>query len=424
MNQTYDVVVVGAGLAGLVAGALAAESAARVAVLDAHQPGGRAATIERDGFHLNEGAHALYRGGPGEAMLRRLNVPIHGHAPPTPLYGRVGDDVELLPVTPTTVARSRLLGVRSKARLAAAMQRVTKLDPAREAHRTASDWLDGLELPPDADGVTRSLARVATYSNALDHLSADAAIAQLQTAAKNGVLYLDGGWLRIVDALAARAVERGAELKTRSTVTAVQPAGDGYEILAGDDAFRARAVVIAVGSPTATARLLPFDPDWSTRLGPPSVVVCLDLGLAQPPPRPVVFGIDQPLYFSTHSPPSDLAPAGRALVSLLRYLAPGEEHSREEDREILDRHAEVAGVAREQIVLERLLHQMTVSTALPVPAAGGLAGRPGIEVAELPGVFVCGDWVGPTGMLSDASFASAGAAARAAATHAGALVAS
>jgi phytoene dehydrogenase-like protein len=357
-------------------------------------------------------------------MLHQLGVPIHGHAPPAPYFGRVGDDVELLPVTPTTLARSRLLGVRSKARLAAAMQRITKLDPGRYAHRSATEWLHGLELPPDAAGVVRALTRVATYSNALDHLSADAAIVQLQTAAKHGVLYLDGGWQGIVDALTARAVGRGAKVKPRSTVTAVQPAGDGYEVVVGDNAVRTRAVVIAVGSPTATARLLPLEPDWSTRLGPPSVVVCLDVGLAQPPSRPVVFGIDQPLYFSTHSPPANLAPPGQALVSLLRYLAPGESHSQQEDREILDRHAEVAGVAREQIVLERFLHRMIVSTALPVPASGGLAGRPGVEVADLPGVFVCGDWVGPTGLLSDASFASAAAAARGAATHAGTLVAS
>ena len=47
----------------------------------------------------------------------------------------------------------------------------------------------------------------------------------------------------------------------------------------------------------------------------------------------------------------------------------------------------------------------------------GLAGRTPVDVADLPGLFVAGDWVGPTGQLADASAASAVAAARRAVDH-------
>jgi hypothetical protein len=52
---------------------------------------------------------------------------------------------------------------------------------------------------------------------------------------------------------------------------------------------------------------------------------------------------------------------------------------------------------------------MVVSGAIP-SAPGGLAARPAVAVAEHPGAFVVGDWVGPTGLLLDAVAASAVAA--------------
>jgi phytoene dehydrogenase-like protein len=65
---SFDVVVVGAGLAGMAAGATAARAGRRVLIVDGHAAGGR------NGFRFNHGAHALYLGGHAERVLRDLGV--------------------------------------------------------------------------------------------------------------------------------------------------------------------------------------------------------------------------------------------------------------------------------------------------------------------------------------------------------------
>src|SRR6185295_8824699 len=99
MDESFDDVVVGAGLAGLAAGATAAQGASTL-ILDGHQPGGRASTDERGKYRFNRGPHALYRGGEAQAVLDRLGVSTPGALPPVKgAQARLGDRVDALPAT-------------------------------------------------------------------------------------------------------------------------------------------------------------------------------------------------------------------------------------------------------------------------------------------------------------------------------------
>ena len=69
---------------------------------------------------------------------------------------------------------------------------------------------------------------------------------------------------------------------------------------------------------------------------------------------------------------------------------------------------------RAEVVDRRYAPNMIVSNALVRADRDGYRGRPRAAVPEVPGLFLAGDWVGPTGMLADASFASAREAARSA----------
>lgn len=405
MERT-DVIVIGAGIAGLTAARTARAAGASVVVLDGQPAGGRARSDERDGFIFNRGPHALYRGGAAERVLDGFGITLTGGAPGS-LQGRRGDVISDLPAGMRTLATTRLLGAKGKLAVAKVLGGLGKWKAVDHRHRTAAEFVDGLGMPADAAGLLHMLIRVATYANAPETLSAEVAVGQVQMAMTHGVRYLDGGWQSIVAALSA-----GLDVR-RAAVSAIgADSGDlAIAVAGGDESWVARQVVIAAGTPQATAALLGRE---RFEIGPPIEAACLDLGLRRPVPSGGLMGIDHPLYLSTHCPPARLAPPGHVLAHAARYLAPGDSLPPDAQRAELMDHVHAAGVADEDIVADRYLHRMTVVGGMATAAGGGLAGRPGIADTGIAGCWIAGDWVGPEGHLADASFASGHAAGRAA----------
>jgi hypothetical protein len=106
--------------------------------------------------------------------------------------------------------------------------------------------------------------------------------------------------------------------------------------------------------------------------------------------------MDQPLYLSVHSQWAKVAPEGRALVHLGKYL-PSQASDAAADRRELEQYANdhLPGW-NEFAEVVQFLPSMTVTHALP-----GLDGRPDVDAVS--GVLIAGDWVGPNGMLADAA---------------------
>ena len=382
-------------MAGLTAAATAARAGRPVVVVEAHAGGGRARTDERGGYRFNQGPHALYRGGQAWRILRGLGVSHRGHQPP--LRGASGTrDGELV----------RLLGVAA----GSLMTRLVKASPARWAGRSAEEWAGTLGGSGDVSELARMFIRVTTYVADLEAMPADLAISQMKMGLLRGVSYLDGGWASLVDGLWSAASAAGTVIRAHQSAAAVSPGSrGGWEVaLAGGEVLRAAAVVVAAGGPAVARTLLPVDPGWP-ELGPPVTAACLDLGLRGHRPA-LVFGLDEPFYLSRHCPPADLAPPGGSVVHVMRY---GARHARR-DRPELDRYARLAGITDDQIVAERFLADMVVTHVLPSPQLG-LGGRPGVTVAAAEGIYLAGDWVGPTGWLADAAMASGQQAGRLAA---------
>jgi phytoene dehydrogenase-like protein len=401
MRADWDVIVVGAGLAGLAAGATATRAGSTVLVLDAHLPGGRAQVTKRDGFVFNRGLHALYRGGAGWEVLRSLGIEPQASSPPLGRYQALaGGELHLLPTSPGSLRRTTLLGPEDKEPFAALLALLPLLQPQRQAGVSVSQWIAAAGLGPAAVAAIYALVRLTTYASDMNTFAADAAVDQLQRAA-SGVVYLDGGWAQLITRLAALC-----QVRTGIKVSCVAPAAGRVAVATSNGPLTARSVIIAAGRPAAAIRLLPADPGWGD-LGPEVTAACLDAGLRRVPDPGYVLGVDAPVYVAVQSPPARQASGGRAVVAAVRYGAT----ERKADRAVLEAHLARAGVREEDVVTSRFLARMVVAGAAPIAARGGLGGRPAVDATGLPGVYLAGDWVGPTGLLADAALASAQVAA-------------
>lgn len=391
--ERFDIVIVGAGLAGLTAATHAQRAGARVVVLDGRPPGGRARTDDVQGFRFNLGPHALYRSGAAARTLAGLGVEIRGHAPSADVFGLRGDRIARLPGTARQLVTSPLVGGKGKVALARLLGALPRLAPADLAGVTVRDWLEQQRMPADAADLVLTLVRVSTYAHDPDRMSADVAVAQMQLALATGVIYLDGGWQTLVDQLAA-----GLDVRRRQ-VLRVEAGADQVTAHTPDAEFVAGAAIVAVGTPHAAAAILDRPP---FECGPTIEASCLDLGVAGPADPPLLFGVDRPLYLSAHSP---------SVVHVARYLGADEPLPPAAQRAELEAHAARAGLGPDRVLAARYLHRMVVSGCLPTAEQGGVPGRPDVTASGMPRVLLAGDWVGPEGHLADASVASATRAA-------------
>ncbi|CAN5766576.1 hypothetical protein BH10ACT1_BH10ACT1_08920 [soil metagenome] len=424
-DRPIDAIVVGGGLAGLVAATTVARSGARVVLFEPRPPGGRARADDRGGYTFNRGPRALYLGGAAIPILQDLGVDTSaGGTPSVPgAQGRHHGRLHLLPQGPGSLLRSSLLRPAEKVRFALALAGLPRTHAASLAGTSFGDFLATLRLSPTATDVVRMVARVATYAADVDPLDAAAVVGNLQLALADGVRYLDGGFQSLVDQLLAAALDAGVEVRPDAVRNIDSGEGDGpATVTTAAGAFGARTVVLAVGTPSAASSLLGGPVDGVDRISRPVTAACLELGLRRVPTHPVVFGVGEPLYLSTHCPPARLAPPGHAVLHVMRNHAADEALDPRAQRAWLREAAHQAGVAAQDVVEERFLADMVVSGGLPTAAGGGFAGRPGVAHDGRPGVVLAGDWVGSVGLLSDAAVASGAEAARHALDRAATIV--
>lgn len=392
-----DVLIIGGGWAGLWSARALAGTGLSVRLIERREVlGGRAITDGPPGFHLNLGAHALYQRGAARAALAEVGIVPKGGVPAqSGSLALIGEQAHVLPSGFVSFLTTSLLEGGARWAIVGALTRAMRVDLAEVAGRSIGQWLDQTVRHPRARAVMSMLVRLTTYAGDEVHLDAGAALLQLRSGLRGNVLYLDGGWGTVVSALRDAAVGLGADV--RVGLTAERITSDGGEVAVETSAgtMRARAVIAAV-TPDTAGKLLP-GLDLSGVI--PVRAAVLDVALSQlpVPAHRLALGVDRPLYLSVHSEVARLAPAGGAVVHTIRYGGAGPDGEAELEG-LLDR---VQPGWRAHVVERRYLPRITVAHALPRPD------RPRPEASGMDGVFLAGDWVGPSGMLADAALASA-----------------
>jgi phytoene dehydrogenase-like protein len=419
------VAVVGGGLAGLTTAVYLARAGKRVTLLEkTSAPGGRAQTRSHDGFHLNIGPHALYVAGAGTGVLRELGVGFHGGLPNASGGHAIYEGRKhALPGGFVSLLSTGLLGLGEKLEVARVLSGIGKWNGHDWHDRSVADWLDTAARKEKVRALLGGLVRLTTYANANDVLSAGVAIPQLQLALSKSVFYIDGGWQTLVDGLARAAKDAGV---------VVRPGAKVYRLTGGDvvagvetesgEAISADAVVLAT-PPDIAAGIAGVESPSLAAFAVGAVPVraaCLDLELERlPEPRSTfALGIDSPVYFSVHSAVAKLAPDGKALIHVAKYLKPSARGADGDGGDTVRGELEaltdlVQPGWRKHLVDTRFLPRITIAEALPTAGMSGVRGRPSVRSKDVSGLYLAGDWIGDHGWLADASFASARAAAQA-----------
>lgn len=416
-SKASDVIVVGGGLGGLASAALLARKGLRVRVLEkASHPGGRARSRVQDGFVLNQGAHALYRGGRGTKLLRELGiVPSGRKIAGGGSFVEHGERLYALPRGPGSLLFNDYLGARGKLEFLQLMATLGERKARALGERSLRQWLDEDFRDARTRTMLEMFVRLTSVAHAPELLPASAAVRQLARAVRHGVMYLDGGWQSMLDQLSERVREAGAAIELNADVQRIEhQRGAVSAVHMADGRRHAARAVIAALPPAALAKLLQEDilaRRWADA-SVPLRAACLDLGVPELPyPRRYnVQSLDAPLYYADHTAYAKLAPEGGHVLHLIRYLAPGET-GRDSEAELHAFLERIQPGVYQRARVKRFLPDMIVHNDLPDP------GRARSEHPEIAGLFFAGDFASPNAMLADAVFDSARTAATRAAEY-------
>lgn len=418
MTKQWDVVIIGGGLAGLVAANFLAKSNLSVLVIEKGKSvGGRAKTDRISDQLFNIGPHALYKKGKAKQILEQLGVELHGKSPK--LDGLLIDNEThyTAPFNPVGVFTTRYFNTKDRFHWLKALLTILKTKSDSLSHLTFSQWVERVSPSKAVQSVLLLLARLSTYCNAPDQVSAKIVVSQLKSV-MSGVLYLDGGWQSMIEQLQNKAVLLGSEIRSHQTVKWIIPSKqvNTFEILLANGESISTKNILSTISPLELLKLLgehvPTAMKELFSKFTPVKGATFGVALTQLPDPAKLFALDlnDPLYFSVHSTYARLSENPKnVILHVFKYLQPDEQVDVKAVKLELEQFLERVqpGWKRYEIT-SRFIPHITVNERLPL-----LEDETRLESSKsaIPGLYLAGDWASPDSILSEAAVTSANQAA-------------
>lgn len=433
-ENTNEIAIIGGGLAGLTAAVYLARDGKNVTVIEkSSKAGGRARTTIKDKFYFNQGPHALYANGIGPKVLDELNIKYTGKkVDSTKYYLTKKGKLYKLPTKLNEILTTKLLnGWGSKVEVLHFFIKLNKMKLDQLYPLSFQEWLDLNFKNPDSKDFVKMLGRIATYTYNTENLSARLALYQVKTAVTGSVVYLDEGWQTLIDQLVEIGKRNGVKYVHGKGVVTLQQdyahdkknAQQIWKISLSDNTTLSYHNVIIATNPFHVYSLLKDNKKVNSEflkqlenINRPARVATLDLALSSLPNPDVygVYGMDTPLYISLHSAFAKLSTdRNGVLFHAMKYLDSSIGPNPLEDKLQLESLLDTIQPGwRKMIIRQRFLPNMIASnTVINYNNNETMENRPDTEVPGVNNLYIIGDWVGPDGMLADASFASAKAVA-------------
>jgi phytoene dehydrogenase-like protein len=399
MHDTADVVIVGAGLAGLVAALRLTEAGRDVRVLEASDGvGGRVRTDTVDGFQLDRGFQVLLTAYP--AVQRWLDVDALALRPFAPgvVIHRGGRTVRLADPFRAPIAAARsLLGPTvtplDALRLLRWRQAILGRDGRRVAQRPQVTTAERLTEVGFSRGIVDGFFRPFLAGTFFDaELTTSSRVTELvfRCFFRGDVAVPAEGMGELAGQLARRLPEGSVRLRT--PVHAITRTGDGLQVATDDGSIQARDVVVAVDAP-ALAHLALDGAPLAVAAAPARGTAAVHFDAPRSPTRgrrDLHLGAPGEGPIATLATMSDVAPsyapAGRSLVTVSTVGVPDED----DDALVAAVRAQSRGWFGDEVDAWRPLAVQRIAYAQPRQDPGDLPelARP---VAHAPGVWVCGD---------------------------------
>lgn len=412
MNQKWDVVIIGAGLAGYVAANYLAKSNLSILIVDRGKNiGGRARTNKMNQQYFNLGPHALYKKGKAKSILEELDIKLCGNSPK--LGGLlIENDIEYAaPFSLLELLTTPLLNTKERMEWISVLVKIMRMNPEKLAEQTFQQWVRQVTHSKIVEETLYSLSRLATYCHAPERMSAKLTISSIKEA-MGGVLYLDGGWGTIIDQLHNKAIQSGIHVKPHTNVKYIESSQqDQLKLVLSNNEEIFAKYVICTTSPQDLIEMLDKKIFFSQRDFFQKIIpvrgATLDVALTKLPKKNQLFalGITDPLYYSVHSSYARLSDdPTNAILHVFKYHHPDEQIDGIVIKNELEQFLNKLQPGWEQhVISKRFIPNITVNQRLPQIGDEQMLLR---SKTDITGLYIAGDWTSPHSILADGATSS------------------